>query len=91
MFFNINMLNNTGFENLSEFVLSVLDIAISFSVIIVVVALILSGLKFILSMGDEEKVKDATRSMAYSLIGLILVFISPAIIDFVIQNILTTQ
>ena len=85
------MLNNTGFENLSEFVLSVLDIAISFSVIIVVVALILSGLKFILSMGDEEKVKDATRSMAYSLIGLILVFISPAIIDFVIQNILTTQ
>jgi len=41
-------------------------------------------------MGDEEKVKEATRSMAYSLLGLVLVFLSPAIIEFVIQHILAT-
>jgi heme O synthase-like polyprenyltransferase len=91
MFLNVDVLNNTGFENLSDFVLGTLNLLIMLSVIVVVAAIIISGFKFILSMGDEEKVKEATRSMAYSLLGLILVFISPAIVEFVIQNILTTQ
>jgi heme O synthase-like polyprenyltransferase len=91
MFLNVDVLNNTGFENLSDFVLGTLNLLIMLSVIVVVAAIIISGFKFILSMGDEEKVKEATRSMAYSLLGLILVFISPAIVEFVIQNILTAQ
>ena len=91
MFFNTDILNNTGFVDFSEFVVNFLNLAISLSIIIVVASIIISGFKFILSVGDEEKIKDATRSMTFSLIGLVLVFISPAIIEFVIQNILTTQ
>ena len=91
MYINMDVLNNTGFADLSGFVQGFLNLAISLSVVIVVASIIISGFKFILSMGDEEKTKDATRSMAYSLLGLILVFISPAIIEFVIQNILSTQ
>lgn len=91
MFFNADILNNTGFVDFSEFILSFLNLATALSVVIVVASIIISGFKFILSMGDEEKVKEATRSMAFSLIGLVLVFISPAIIEFVIQNILVTQ
>jgi Na+-driven multidrug efflux pump len=91
MLFDVSIFNNTGFEGFSGFVLYLINLAISLSVIIVVGAIVISGFKFILSMGDEEKVKEATRSMAYSLLGLILVFISPVIIEFVIQNILTTQ
>ena len=91
MFFDTNILNNTSFVDFSEFVVSFLNLAISLSIMIVVASIIISGFKFILSMGDEEKIKDATRSMAFSLIGLVLVFMSPTIIEFVIQNILTTQ
>ncbi|MFA5634119.1 MAG: hypothetical protein WCY00_02795 [Candidatus Dojkabacteria bacterium] len=91
MFIDIGILNNTSFSDLSEFVVSFLNLAISLSVVIVVASIIISGFKYILSMGNEDKVKEATRSMAYSLLGLILVFISPAIIEFIIQNILVTQ
>ena len=91
MYFDITTLNSVGFENLSEFAIFVLNFAISFSVIIAVVSLIISGFKYILSMGDEEKVKSATKGLTFSLVGLILVFISPRIIEFIIQNILVTQ
>ncbi|MFA7654671.1 MAG: hypothetical protein WCX98_01055 [Candidatus Dojkabacteria bacterium] len=90
MFIDLDILNNTSFENFADFVLNFLNLAISLSIVVVVISVIMSGFKFILSMGDEEKVKEATRSMAYSLLGLVLVFLSPAIIEFVIQHILVT-
>ncbi|NLB12022.1 hypothetical protein GX830_01445 [Candidatus Dojkabacteria bacterium] len=90
MFIDLDILNNTSFENFADFVLNFLNLAISLSIVVVVISIIMSGFKFILSMGDEEKVKEATRSMAYSLLGLVLVFLSPAIIEFVIQHILAT-
>jgi uncharacterized membrane protein len=91
MFVDFDIINNTGYENLSEFVFFVIDFAISFSVVIVVISLVISGFKFILSFGDEDKIKDATRSMTYSLLGLILVFISPTVIEFIINEVLTTK
>ena len=91
MFFDVSIFNNTGFGELSGFVLSLINLAISLSVLIVIASIVLSGFKYILSMGDEEKIKDATKSLTYSLIGLILVFLSPVIIEFVIVNILTAQ
>jgi uncharacterized membrane protein len=91
MLVDLGVLNNTGYESLTEFVFFVINFAISFSVVIVVISLVISGFKFILSFGDEEKIKDATRSMAFSLLGLILVFISPTIIEFVINEVLTTK
>ena len=91
MFVDLDILNNTGYENLSEFVFFVINFAISFSVVIVVISLIISGFKFILSFGDEEKIKGATRALAYSLLGLVLVFLSPTIIEFVISEVLTTK
>ncbi len=91
MLIDLNILNNTGYENLSEFVIFLANFAISFSVIIVVISLVISGFKFILSFGDEDKIKGATRSMVYSLLGLVLVFLSPTIIEFIINEVLTTK
>ena len=91
MLIDFNILNNTGYENLSEFVLFLANFAISFSVVIVVISLVISGFKFILSFGDEDKIKSATRSMGYSLLGLVLVFLSPTIIQFIINEVLNTK
>jgi hypothetical protein len=40
-------------------------------------------------MGDEEKIKSATRSLTFSLVGLAIVFLSPKIIEFIINEVLT--
>jgi uncharacterized membrane protein len=91
MLVDFNIINSTGFEDLSQFVFYVINFAISFSVVIVVISLVTSGLKYILSFGDDEKIKAATRSMAFSLLGLVLVFLSPTIIEFVIKEVLTVK
>ncbi len=91
MFIHLDTFNNTGFGNLSEFVFFVVNLAMSLSVLVVVVSLILAGFKYILSMGDEEKVKEATRSLAFSLLGLVIVFLSPTIIEFIIEKILIAK
>lgn len=88
MFVDLDFLNNTGFDNLYDFLTSSIDLVISLSVVIVVIAIIISGFKFILSMGDEKKIKEASSSLVFALIGLVLVFISPTIIQFIIKEIL---
>jgi hypothetical protein len=88
MFVNLDFLNNTGFANLYDFLTSVIDLVISMSAVIVVIAIRISGFKFILAMGDEKKIKEASMSLVFALIGLVLVFISPTIIEFIIKEIL---
>lgn len=91
MFTDLSTLNATGYGDLSGFVISLINFAISLSVLIVVISLIVAGFKYILSMGDEEKVKEATRSLVYSLLGLVIVFLSPTIIEFIINEVLITK
>jgi len=88
MFIDLSFLNNTGFDNLSDFLYSLISFVISFTVVIAVISIMLSGFKFILSIGDEKKIKEASRSLIFSIIGLVLVFLSPSIIEFVIKEIL---
>lgn len=88
MFIDLSFLNNTGFENLSDFLFNLINFVISFSVVIAVISIIFSGFKFILSIGDEKKIKEASRSLIFSIVGLVLVFLSPTIIEFIIKEIL---
>lgn len=85
---DISAFNLTGFANLQDFVIYMVSFAMGIAVVIAVVSLILSGFKYILSFGDEDKVKSATQSMLYSLIGLALVFIAPAIVRYIISILL---
>ncbi len=91
MFVDLSTLNNSGYTDLIEFISVTMNFAISFSVIIAVVSVVLSGFKFILSFGDDKKIKEATRALTYSLIGLVLVFVSPTVIEFIIEEILSTK
>jgi len=73
---------------LQDFIANLFYFAMTFSVVIGVVALIIAGFKFMLSRGDSEKIKEATRSLLFALIGLVIVFISPTVVKFVIDNFL---
>ena len=88
MMFDLSPLNGTSFENLQDFLYFIINYAITISVIVAVVSIIFSGFRYMLSMGDDKKIKAATSSLMYSLIGLVLVFIAPTVIEFVIKTIL---
>jgi len=88
MIVDLSTLQGTGYENLEEFLYFLVNYAITISAVIAVVSLIISGFKYILSFGDDKKIKAATSSIVYSLIGLVLVFIAPTVIKFVINTLL---
>jgi len=89
MIIDLQSLNFTGFGDLKEFAFFVVQLAMSLSVLVVVASLVITGFKYIFSMGDEEKVKSATRSLTFSLVGLVIIFLSPRIIEFIIDEVLT--
>ena len=88
MVVDLSPLVGTSYENLQEFLYFLINYAITISAIVAVVSLIISGFKYILSFGDDKKIKAATSSIIYSLIGLVLVFVAPTVIKFVINTLL---
>ena len=87
---DLSPLTGTSYENLQEFLYFLINYAITISAIVAVVSLIISGFKYILSFGDEKKIKAATSSIIFSLIGLVLVFVAPVVIKFVINTLLNS-
>jgi hypothetical protein len=84
MMFDFSMLSNpTDYSNLAEFIVYIVNLAISFSVVVAVFALILAGFKYILAMGDEEKVEKATKSLIFALVGLAVVFLAPLLVEYI--------
>ena len=62
---------------------SILDIFATFIALALIVAsflclifIIIGGITFILSAGDEDKIKKAVQTIRYSIIGLIVTFIA---------------
>ena len=53
--------------------------------IIAVIMLIIGGIKYVVSGGDSKKVTDAKNTVLYAIIGLVVCFLSFAIINFVIS------
>lgn len=52
-----------------------------------VIMLVWGGLRYILSGGDSKKITDAKNTILYAIIGLIIAFLSYAIIRFVLNAI----
>lgn len=84
--FFIDGITRAGFDDITEFIKHLVNFATSASVLLVVIAVIFAGFKYIFSKGDEEKVKEATKTLVFALVGMVLVFIAPIIVRFVLDN-----
>lgn len=62
---------------------SVVNWALIFAGIVALVIVILSGIKFITSKGDQKQVATAKRSLSYAILGLIIIFLSFFIIKLI--------
>jgi hypothetical protein len=81
--FDFSLISNpTSYDTLEGFVLNLVNLAISFSVIIAVASLIIAGFRYILAIGDEEKIEKATKSLVFALVGLVVVFIAPLLVEY---------
>jgi len=62
---------------------NVVTAALIFSGTIALILVILSGIKFITSKGDQKQVDLAKRTLTYAILGLIIILLSFFIIQFV--------
>ncbi len=56
--------------------------------ILAVVIIIIGGVSYMTSSGDAQKVKKAKDTILYGVIGLVIVALAFAIVNFVIKNVL---
>jgi type IV secretory pathway VirB2 component (pilin) len=85
---DITRIETVSSSDLTVFIIEMLNWAINFAALLTVIMIIVAGFQYITSMGDEKKISNANRSLIFSLLGLILVFIAPSVIQFVIDNFL---
>lgn len=53
---------------------------------VAVIMLIVGGLRYTLSTGDEKKITSAKNTILYSVVGIVVAFASYAIVNFVLDN-----
>lgn len=76
------------FADLIAFLVSFLNLVISISALLAVCYLVYAGFLYMLSRGEGDRAEKAQKVIIYTLIGLVIVFISPLVIRFILNNII---
>ena len=74
--------------DLIEWILKIINWLIGASALVAVVMIVVSGFKYITANGDENRISQATKTLTYSIVGLVLCFIAGMIVNFVIGTFL---
>ncbi len=86
---NVGIPNPLGeIDSLAELVFKIVEFVISFSYVIIAFFIILSGFKFVLAQGNEEKLTEAKQMLKYTIIGAFLVIGAQIIVE-VLKDVLT--
>ncbi len=88
MFIDISNINIGVDSNLTEFWLTTINFVIGLAAVLSVIMIISAGFQYVFSFGDGKKIGKATSSLIFAIIGLILVYIAPIIVEFVLVNFL---
>ncbi|HNW23249.1 MAG TPA: hypothetical protein PKH06_00600 [Candidatus Dojkabacteria bacterium] len=88
MFINISNIISAGSSDLPELIVDIINWFIGFAAVLSVIMIIVSGFQFVISFGDQKKVAKATSSLIFAIVGMVLVFIAPLIIQFILDNFL---
>jgi len=75
-----------GEADLVTIVLNLISAALGIIGILAVVMILLGGFRWLLSGGDEEKIAQAKRTIGATIVGLVIILLSWAIVNFVINT-----
>ncbi|MBR5027020.1 hypothetical protein IKX64_00260 [Candidatus Saccharibacteria bacterium] len=73
---------------LNNIIINVINAILGVVGLVAVVMVILGGISYMTSAGDSSKVKKGKDTILYGVIGLIIVGLAFAIVNFVIANII---
>lgn len=73
---------------LPEIVQKVLTWILGFAIVVAVVVIIAAGYMYITAAGDEAKIKKATTTLTWAIVGLIVAFVAMLLVRFVMTSFL---
>ncbi|HOV29852.1 MAG TPA: pilin [Candidatus Dojkabacteria bacterium] len=74
--------------NLLEFVKNLLNTVIALAGLVCVVMLVVAGYSYITAAGDENKVKKASQTLTWAVIGLGICFVAVLLVQYVLTTLL---
>ena len=78
-----------GTKDLREGVMAIVRILLGFLGIIAIIIMLYGGFVWMTAAGNEEKVDSAKKIITAGIIGLVIIFVSFAIANFVITELIT--
>ena len=73
-------------DALPNVVINIINIVLGFLALIAIVIIIIAGFEWMTAGGNEDKVKKSQKRMIAGLIGLAIIFLSYAIVRFVLAK-----
>lgn len=70
-------------DSITEFLLSILSIVLVLAIPLVVFFLIYAGFKYVMALGNPEKLKEATGSIMWGVVGAVIILASFVIVEIV--------
>lgn len=83
----INATNLNGGNNLEGTVTNVINVVLYVVGILAVVMVIIGGVKYTTSGGDQAAVTSAKNTILYGIIGLVIAILAYAIVNFVVRKV----
>lgn len=68
-------------------ILEILRVVLSFMALVAVVFIVIAGIRLVVSQGEEAEKDKAKKTIIYVIIGLIVIILAQAIVDFVASQI----
>lgn len=75
-------------KDFDVWVTGALNWAIGIAALVSVAVLIGAGYSYISANGDESKIQNATKSLTWAIVGLVICFVASIIVQFVVKGIL---
>ena len=71
--------------NLYGSITTIINVLLTLAALVAAIYLILGGVRYITSRGDEDAAGEAKNTILYAVIGLIVIGLSAAIVNFVLS------
>ncbi len=84
----VKEIGGTGSQNtdLVGFIQNIVNVLLFLIGAVSVIMIVIGGLKYVLSQGDQSSITSAKNTILYSVIGLVVALLAYAIVNFVIDG-----
>ena len=83
---NTNICGNSG-TKLFDIIKNVINVLLFAAGIIAIIMIIIGGINYTLSAGDNAKVASAKNTVLYAVVGLVVASLAFAVVNFVVDRI----